>query len=78
MKNFFLFLIRFYQKHLSFDSGLAKRLFITDKVCRFRPTCSEYSYQAIEKYGILHGGWRGFLRVLRCHPWNKGGFDPLK
>lgn len=78
MKKIFLFLIRFYQKYLSFDTGWAKALFLTDKACRFQPSCSEYCYQAIEKYGILHGGWRGFLRVLRCHPWNKGGFDPLK
>jgi putative membrane protein insertion efficiency factor len=77
MKKIFLFLIRFYQKYLSFDQGWAKFLFLTDKVCRFRPTCSEYTYQAIEKYGILLGVWLGLKRIARCHPWSKGGDDPL-
>ena len=78
MKRLVLFLIRFYQKYLSFDTGLAKYLFLTDKACRFQPTCSEYCYQAIEKYGILRGGWRGLKRIIRCHPWSQGGKDPLK
>lgn len=78
MKKLFLFLIRFYQRYLSFDSGWAKNLFLTDKVCRFNPACSEYSYQAIEKYGILLGSWMAIGRILRCHPWSKGGEDPLK
>jgi hypothetical protein len=77
MKRFALFLIRFYQKYLSFDVGLAKLLFLTDKACRFHPTCSEYCYQAIEKYGILRGGWLGLKRIVRCHPWSKGGEDPI-
>jgi len=77
MKRFILFLIKFYQKYLSFDTGLAKLLFLTDKACRFQPTCSEYSYQAIEKYGILRGGWLGLKRIVRCHPWSKGGEDPV-
>ncbi|PIU03456.1 membrane protein insertion efficiency factor YidD [Candidatus Shapirobacteria bacterium CG08_land_8_20_14_0_20_39_18] len=45
--------------------------------CRFQPTCSEYTYQAIEKYGILLGSWKGLRRIFRCHPWSKGGLDPL-
>ena len=77
MKRIALSFIRFYQKHLSFDSGLAKKLFITDKVCRFRPTCSEYAYQAIEKYGILRGGFLALKRICRCHPFSKGGCDPV-
>jgi len=77
MKKIFLSLIRFYQRYLSFDQGWAKFLFLTDKVCRFRPTCSEYTYQAIEKYGILWGVWLGLKRIVRCHPWSKGGDDPL-
>ncbi|MFZ5365817.1 MAG: membrane protein insertion efficiency factor YidD [Patescibacteria group bacterium] len=77
MKKIFLSLIRFYQKYLSFNCGLAKALFLTDKVCRFQPSCSEYCYQAIEKYGILLGSWLGLKRILRCHPWNKGGYDPV-
>ncbi len=78
MKRFVLKLIRLYQKSWFFRSRILKTLFLTDKVCRFTPTCSEYTYQAIEKYGILAGGWKGLKRIFRCHPWNKGGFDPLK
>lgn len=78
MKRLILKLIRFYQKYLSWDTGLAKFLFLTDKACRFTPTCSEYTYQAIEKYGILSGAWMGFKRIIRCHPWSRGGSDPVK
>ena len=78
MKKLVLSLISFYQKFLSFDSGLLKKLFLTDKACRFIPTCSEYTYQAIDKYGIILGCFKGVKRIARCHPFNKGGFDPLK
>ncbi|PIV00220.1 membrane protein insertion efficiency factor YidD [Candidatus Shapirobacteria bacterium CG03_land_8_20_14_0_80_39_12] len=78
MKKTILFLIRFYQKYLSFDTGFLKRLFLTDKACRFQPSCSEYCYQAIEKYGIISGSWIGIKRIVRCHPWNKGGSDPVR
>ncbi len=77
MKEIILKLIRFYQKYLSFDGGFFRFLFLTDKACRFRPSCSEYSYQAIEKYGIISGGWISLRRILRCNPWNEGGDDPL-
>lgn len=78
MKQLALSLIRFYQKNLSLDTGLAKKLFLTDKVCRFTPTCSQYTYQAIDKYGIITGLYKGLKRICRCHPWNKGGYDPVK
>ncbi|HUS60036.1 MAG TPA: membrane protein insertion efficiency factor YidD [Nevskiaceae bacterium] len=78
MKKTILFLIRFYQKHLAFESRIFKLLFLTDKVCRFKPTCSEYTYQAVSRYGIIRGCWLGLKRVVRCHPWNKGGDDPVK
>jgi len=47
-------------------------------VCRFTPSCSLYTLQAIEKYGLLKGGFMGARRLLRCHPFSKGGFDPVK
>ena len=46
--------------------------------CRFEPTCSEYSREAIERYGVIKGTWMGLKRILRCQPFCKGGHDPLK
>lgn len=69
-------IIRFYQKTLSFDHGPMKHLYPLG-FCRFHPSCSEYSIQAIEKYGILKGGLKACWRILRCNPFNKGGNDPL-
>ena len=45
--------------------------------CRFVPSCSEYGYQAVEKYGIIWGGAMAVWRVMRCNPFNKGGYDPV-
>lgn len=78
MKQLILKLIRFYQKTSLFHIWPLRALFLTDSACRFQPTCSEYTYQAIERYGIMRGSILGFRRILRCHPWNKGGDDPLK
>jgi len=44
--------------------------------CRFEPTCSQYFIEAVRKYGAVRGAWRGARRLLRCHPWNPGGYDP--
>ena len=44
--------------------------------CRFQPTCSEYFIESVRKYGAIRGGWRGVLRICRCHPWHPGGYDP--
>jgi hypothetical protein len=74
---FVLLLIKFYQKTLSFDHGIIKHLFPYG-YCRFYPTCSEYGYQAIEKYGIFKGGLMAIWRVIRCNPFNNGGHDPIK
>ena len=45
--------------------------------CRFTPSCSEYGYEAIQKYGAIKGGWMAIKRVARCHPFNPGGYDPV-
>lgn len=73
----FLALIRAYQHTLSPDHGLFRKRFPYG-FCRFYPTCSEYSYQAIDKYGILKGGALALWRIMRCNPWNPGGEDPLE
>ena len=49
---------------------------IVGRQCRFNPTCSNYFIQAVEKYGAVRGSWRGFWRILRCHPFHPGGNDP--
>ena len=77
MKNLVFKIIRFYQRTRIFHLPVFQLFFMSDKVCRFRPTCSEYTYQAIEKYGILKGSWLGLGRVIRCHPFSKGGYDPV-
>ncbi|MDD3190582.1 MAG: membrane protein insertion efficiency factor YidD [Candidatus Pacebacteria bacterium] len=77
MKNIFLKLIRFYQKTLSFDHGFFSFM-RTSFGCRFFPSCSEYTFQAVEKYGVLKGSSLGARRILKCNPLSKGGHDPLK
>ncbi len=64
----FLVLIRFYQRWMSP---------MLPASCRFYPSCSQYMYQAIEKYGVLRGGWLGLRRIGRCHPFHPGGYDPV-
>lgn len=77
MKALILASIRFYKKAEFFHGPFFRALFMTDQICRFSPTCSEYTYQAVEKYGSIQGLWLGLKRIIRCHPWNKGGYDPL-
>jgi uncharacterized protein len=67
-KTIALALIRFYKRWISI---------ILPSSCRFYPSCSQYTYQAIEKYGVLQGGWLGVRRIARCHPFHPGGFDPV-
>ncbi len=69
MKKLLIRVIKFYRK---FISPLKK------PCCRFYPTCSVYSIQAIEKYGAVKGSFLAVRRLLKCHPWNDGGYDPLK
>lgn len=77
MKKIALLLIRAYQRTLSLDHGILRKLGFK-RVCRFHPSCSEYTYQAVYKYGPIRGIWFGIKRISRCHPWNDGGYDPLK
>ncbi|MBK6431932.1 MAG: membrane protein insertion efficiency factor YidD [Anaerolineae bacterium] len=67
-KAFMLQLIRLYQRFIS--PALPPS-------CRFTPTCSHYTYEAIERYGVFKGGWLGVKRIARCHPLNPGGHDPV-
>ena len=46
--------------------------------CRFLPTCSEYTKDSIIKFGLVYGVWLGLKRIVKCHPWGKGGYDPIK
>ena len=78
MKTVILKFIRFYQKTRFFHGALARQLFLTDQACRFTPTCSDYTYEAVEKYRTVKGLYLGLKRIIRCHPWTKGGYDPVK
>ncbi|WP_374325523.1 membrane protein insertion efficiency factor YidD [Azonexus sp.] len=68
MKLVLIALVRFYQYAISPLFG---------RRCRYFPTCSEYTVDAIRKYGAVKGGWLGIKRIFRCHPWHPGGYDPV-
>jgi len=70
-------LIKIYQKTLSPDTGWFSYKHPYG-YCRYYPTCSNYTYQAIEKYGLIKGGLKSIGRLLRCNPLLRGGYDPLK
>ena len=77
MKKIALKLIKSYQHTVFFHNEIYHTLFMSDSVCRFEPSCSHYSYRAIEKYGVMKGLWKGFKRIIRCNPFSDGGYDPL-
>ena len=68
MKWLALRLIRFYKRYLSP---------LLPSACRFEPTCSMYTYEAIEVYGVVRGTWMGIKRISRCQPFHPGGYDPV-
>ncbi len=68
MKYIFIFLIKVYQRTLSR---------VMPPSCRFYPSCSEYSVQALQKYGVVKGSWLTVKRIARCQPFNPGGYDPV-
>ena len=68
MKQLAMALIQLYQNTLSR---------VLPPTCRFYPSCSQYTYEAISRYGFLRGGWLGVKRIARCHPFNPGGYDPV-
>lgn len=72
MKKIMLLLIKIYKKTLS------KLFYYMGVRCKYYPTCSDYMAQAIEKYGCLKGSLIGIKRFLKCNPFSKGGYDPLK
>lgn len=69
IRKILILIIRFYQVCISP---------IFPPHCRFTPTCSTYFIEALQKYGVLKGSYLGVKRILRCHPGNPGGYDPLK
>ncbi|WP_150428451.1 membrane protein insertion efficiency factor YidD [Dechloromonas sp. CZR5] len=68
MKRLLIGLVRTYQYAIS--PFLGRR-------CRYFPSCSEYTVEAVQKYGAIRGGWLGAKRICRCHPWHPGGYDPV-
>lgn len=69
LKKLLLIVIKFYKKKISPMKA---------PCCIYTPTCSEYAMQAIDKYGAFKGGFMAIKRILRCHPYHKGGYDPVK
>ena len=68
MKDILIKLIQFYRKHISPQ---------LPDMCRYYPTCSQYALEALEKYGAVKGSYLAIRRILRCHPFHKGGYDPV-
>ena len=71
MKKIFIFIIKIYKKTIS------PIISACGIHCKYYPTCSEYTMQAINKYGCIKGSFLGVKRILKCNPFSKGGYDPL-
>lgn len=69
MRKFFLSMIKIYQVYISPIKG---------RTCRFYPTCSQYAFEAIDKYGSMYGTILTIKRIIKCHPFHPGGYDPVK
>jgi len=81
LKKLALKSIKYYQDYLSLDNSKWAKKITGGKiriVCKFEPSCSHYTYQAIDKYGVIKGILMGSWRILRCNPFSKGGHDPVK
>lgn len=78
MKKTIISIIKTYQRTISPDTGLLRRIGVTrGGACVFYPTCSQYTIDAISKYGVIKGTGKGVRRIFRCHPWQKDRIDPL-
>lgn len=78
MRKIELYLIKIYQKTLSYNHGYMGKLFPNYRPCKFTPTCSEYGYSAVERFGLIKGNILAVKRILRCNPWAKPGqYDPV-
>lgn len=64
----FILMVKFYQKAISP---------LTPATCRYTPTCSQYTLEALKKYGLFRGGWMGLKRIASCNPWGGSGYDPV-
>ncbi|WKZ31536.1 MAG: membrane protein insertion efficiency factor YidD [Candidatus Dojkabacteria bacterium] len=78
MKYLLMGLIKLYQATLSFDHGFTGKLFPNTRYCRYTPSCSQYGYEAIERFGAVRGGWLAIKRVGSCHEWStRPHYDPV-
>ena len=68
MKYLFIYLVRFYQVAISP---------LKPPTCRYTPTCSQYTLEALQEYGFFKGGWLAIKRICSCHPWGGSGYDPV-
>lgn len=76
LKKLFLLLIRLYQRTLSPDHGLLAYKYPMG-YCKFNPTCSQYTYQVIERWGLIRGGLKAVRRIIRCNPFSRRGYDSI-